>query len=84
MKLKKNFMVEVINDAPILVDSTGKWSGIVKCSKSMSIVIEKLQLGYERETIIEDLCKIFDAPKEVITMDFDEVISKLQSIGAIE
>lgn len=84
MRLSRKFSIEDLNGTPILMDTTGEWSGIVKCKGSIRVVIDSLQSGITKDELLRVLCDTYDAPEDVLKSDLEMVIKTLQSIGALE
>lgn len=84
MRLNKKYSIEDLNGTPILVDTTGEWTGIVKCKGSMRVVIDCLQNGITEGELLRVLCDTYDAPESVLKNDLESVIKTLQSINALE
>ena len=85
MKLKSNFLTHEIDGEQVLVDIENKdFSGIVRNNQTAAFVVDCLSQDTDIDSIVEEMYNTFDAPKEVIKKDVEEIIAKLDSIGALE
>lgn len=84
MKLKDDFISEEIDGRPVLVCVSDNWNGIIKCSRSMSVVIAMLREGTNREALLKALEAKYEVPAEILSADLERILNKLQCTGAIE
>lgn len=85
MKLKKNFVTQMIDDTQFLVPLGGEdFRGIVKNNSTAAFIVDCLKQETTAEAIVDAMCEKYDAPREVIAADVEEAIGKLRSIHALE
>ncbi len=85
MKLNKNFLVHKTgNDTIIVPTGNADFSGVVKGNKTLGAILDLLKKDTTEEHIIEEMMKIYDAPREIIESDVRKTISSLKGIGAID
>ena len=85
MKLKPNFLTHEIDGVQVLVDVENKdFSGIVRNNQTAAFVVDCLSKETDVDEIVDAMYNTFDAPKDVIKKDVEEIIKKLDSIGALE
>ena len=85
MKLKKEYIQHQADGECFLI-STGaaNFSGMVKGNKTFGAIVSLMQENTTEEEIVENMCKRFDAPKEIIERDVRKAIEELGKIGAID
>ena len=85
MKLKKGFeKYEILDDKVLINVENNEFSGLIKFNKSAEIIIDGLSKGLSRDKIINKMLQTYDAPKDQITQDVNEVINKLNECGILE
>ena len=85
MKLKKEFITYNTDGKQIMVSAdTSIFSGLVRSNETAAYIIDCLKEETDAETIIDQMLKEYDAPREVISGDVYMVIEKLNSIGALD
>ncbi len=85
MKLKDYFITQTIDDTQFLVSVGGKnFSGIVRSNPTAAFIVDMLKEGTTKEEIVDAMCAKYDAPREVISNDVEDVLNTLRGIGAIE
>jgi len=84
LKLRDDFIFEEIDGRPVLVCISDKWNGIIKCSRSMSIVVTMLREGTDREALLKALEGKYEVPTEILSADLERILNDLQCVGAIE
>jgi len=84
MKLKKEFITYDMDDKQVMVSTDTKlFSGMIRFNATGAYIIEYLKTETTKEEIVESMMKKFDADKEVISRDVQNVINQLISIGAL-
>lgn len=84
MKLNKNFIVYNSDGKTILVpDGSAEFCGIIKGNKTFGAIIELLTDDITEDGIISAMLERFDAPKEMISEDVKNILSRLRSVGAL-
>lgn len=85
MKLSKDFLLHQ-NGLERLVVSTGSaaFAGLVRSNKTAARILDCLAEGADREQIIDRLEQQYDAPRDRIAQDVDQILSQLRQIGAID
>lgn len=85
MKLKKGFeKYEILDDKVLINVENNDFSGLIKFNKSAEHIIDGLAKGLTKEEIVDKMTEIYDAPKEQISEDVDEVINKIRDCGILE
>lgn len=84
MKLKEGFITQDINGEQIMV-ATGnvKFSGMVRSNSVAAFIVDCLKEEITKEEIVDRMLKSYDAPREVMENDVENILSKLRSIDAL-
>lgn len=85
MKLKDDFIVQDIDDTQFLVPLGHEaFSGIVKSNKTAAFIVNCLKKETTEQQIVDAMCAEYDAPRETIAADVNEILSTLRSIHALK
>ena len=85
MKLKKDFVTQMIDDTQFLVPlGCESFHGIVRSNKTAAFIIDCLKKETCVEEIVDAMCAQYNAPREVIAADVEKVLNTLRSIHALE
>ena len=85
MRLKDGFITHEGAEEHITVPAGGlSFSGMVRSNKTAGFIVECLKDEVTEEEIVEKMLEKYDAPKERITRDVEDVLAKLRGIGALE
>ena len=84
MKLKDTFITHTANNEQILVDTSGKFSGIVRNNKTAAFIVDCLKEETSVEEIINKMIEEYDAPIEDIKKGVNDVLDTLRKIGALD
>ena len=85
MKLKSNFVTQMIDDTQFLVPLGGEdFRGIVRSNKTAAFIVDCLKEETTAEQIVDAMCAKYDAPRETIAADVEEILNTLRGIRALE
>ncbi len=85
MRLKPDFIVQDIDDTQFLVPVGHEaFNGIVRSNKTAAFIVNCLKEETTAEQITDAMCARYDAPREVIAADVNEILNTLRGINAIE
>ena len=85
MKLKSEFIVQDIEDTQFLVPVGHEaFSGIVRSNKTAAFIVNCLKEETTAEKIVDAMWAQYDAPRETIASDVEEILNTLREINAIE
>ena len=85
MKLKSTFFTQTIDGTQFLVAMGGDgFSGLVRSNETAAFIVDRLARETSRDAIVEAMCAEYDAPREQIAADVDEILDTLRGIGALE
>lgn len=84
MKLKDTFITHTANNEQILVDTSGKFSGIVRNNKTAAFIIDCLKEETSADDIVDKMVEEYDAPLEDIKKGVDDVLDTLRKVGALD
>ena len=84
MKLKDTFITHTANNEQILVDTSGKFSGIVRNNKTAAFIVDCLKEETSVDSIVDKMVEEYDAPLEDIKKGVDDVLDTLRKVGALD
>ena len=85
MKLKKEFVTQMIDDTQFLVPlGAESFRGIVRSNRTAAFLVDCLKEETTAEQIVDAMCERYDAPRETIAADVEKVLSTLRGIRALE
>lgn len=87
MKLREGFITHDIEDTQIMVatgDAAGLFCGIARANETAAFIVNCLKSETTREQIIVNMLSVYDVTEEQVSKDVDMVLTKLNSIGALE
>ncbi len=85
MKLNDKFVKHTVNGETVLVPVDGApFHGLVQGNKTVGAILDCLEMGADRDGIVDALCERFSGDRAVIEEDVENVIEKLRKIGAID
>lgn len=85
MKLNKDFITHETEGEQIMV-SVGNtaFAGLVRSNRTAAFLVECLKKEMTKEQLIETMLDRYDAPRETIERDVQQILSILRSIGALD
>lgn len=85
MKLKKDFVTQVIDGTQFLVPLGGEaFRGVVRSNETAAFVVDCLKEDTTAGAIVDAMCEEYDAPREVIAADVEKILGTLRGICALE
>ena len=85
MKLRKDFIVQNIDDTQFLVPLGHEaFNGIVRSNETAAFIVDCLKNDTTKDQIVDAMCLQYDAPRETIDADVEEILATLRSINALE
>lgn len=84
MKLKDEFMTHQSGDKQHMIDTSGKFSGLITSNTSAAFIVDRLHNETTVEEIVSAMAEEYDAPKEVLEKDVRKIVESLRNIGAID
>ena len=84
MKLKDTFITHMSNGEQILVDASGKFSGLLRNNESAAFIVDCLKQETTVEEIADKMYEEYDAPREVLEKAVNDVVSSLRKAGAVD
>ena len=85
MKLKDSFMTQEVDNIQFLVPiGTGDFSGLVRSNPTAAFIVDQLKQETTAEAIVDAMYEKYEAPREVIKKDVEEILNTLRRIRAIE
>ena len=87
MKIKGSFVVRDIAGDIVIVpvgQTALSYNGMITTTATGAVIWRALELGSDRESIIQNLLDRFDIDYDTAVADMDEFIAKLRSLGLVE
>ncbi len=85
MRLKEDFLVQMIDDTQYLVPvGDGSFSGVVRGNRTAAFIVDLLKEETTEDAIIDAMCSQYDAPRETIAADVTAILNTLRGVGALE
>ena len=72
------------NGEQILVDASGKFSGLIRNNESAAFIVDCLKQETTVEEIADKMYEEYDAPREVLEKAVNDVVSSLRKAGAVD
>ena len=83
MRLKESFVPHDSGTEQVMVDTSGKFLGLVRSNRTAAFIIDFLKEEHTEEEIVEALYEKYDAKKEVLAKDVRMVLDRLMEAGAL-
>lgn len=83
MKLKSTYIIYKNDDDYMMMDTSGKFSGIIHNNATAAFIVDCLRTETTKEEIIQKMLEKYDTSETEVSQSVDMIISKLQNIGAI-
>ena len=87
MKLAKGFLTHEMDGETVMAasgEAAKKFVGLVRANAAASLILECLKQETTLDAIADRLFAEYDAPREVLRSDAEQVIAQLRAIGAID
>lgn len=85
MKLKPEYLIQDIENTQYMVSiGNGATNRIIRNNKTAAFIVNLLQEETTPEKIVDAMCAKYDAPREVIAADVEEILNTLRKVNALE
>lgn len=84
MKLKDEFMTHQSGDKQHMIDTSGKFSGLITSNASAAFIVDRLRNETTVEKIVSEMEEEYDAPKDALEKDVRKIVESLRKIGALD
>ena len=85
MKLKPEYLIQDIENTQYMVSiGNGETNRIIRNNKTAAFIVNLLQEETTLEKIVDAMCAKYDAPREVIAADVEEILNTLRKVNALE
>ena len=85
MKLKEEFITQDIDGTQFIVPVGAEaFSGIVRSNATAAFIVDLLKEETTAGKIVDAMCAKYNAPRETIAADVDEILDTLRKINALE
>ncbi len=87
MKLRNGFITYNSGTEQIMVaagSASDAFRGMVRSNATAAFIIDCLKTEISREELADKLLARYEAPREIIVRDLDNVLNSLRKIGALD
>ena len=87
MKLHDGFITYSTGGEQIMVaagTASDVFRGMVRSNGTAAFIIDCLKTEISREDLLDKLCARYDAPREIIDRDLENVLNAMRKIGALD
>ena len=85
MKLKNEFITQEFDGEQIMVSAGDVgFSGLVRSNTTAAFIVNCLKKDTTKEEIVDIMLDRYDASREVIEKSVNDIVNKLQTIGALD
>ena len=84
MKLKDNFITQDINNTQMMIDVGSDFHGIVKSNATAAYIINQLKTDTTIDDIVHKMLDKYEVDEDTLRKDIENIIAKLNSIGALQ
>ena len=85
MKMKPEYLIQDIENTQYMVSiGNGVTNRIIRNNKTAAFIVNQLQEDTTVEKIVDAMCAKYDAPREVIVADVEEILQLLRKVNALE
>lgn len=87
MKIKSDFILRDMGDMSIVVavgESAQKFNGVINLNETAIFMWKELSKGCTRDALVESVLKEYDATRDVVERDVDNIIAKLKKENILD
>ena len=85
VKLKSSLIAHNIDGKQVMIDiDRNGFKGMVRSNATAAFIVDQLKTETTREEILNKMAERYDAPRDMMGRDLDEILAKLRQIGALE
>ena len=85
MKLKPGFITQDIDDTQFLVPVEAEaFNGILRSNSTAAYIVDCLKEECTVDSIVDKMCRRYDAPRATIAADVKDVLDTLRGIHALD
>lgn len=87
MKLHNGFITYNNGDEQIMVaagSASEVFRGMVRSNETAAYIIDCLKEETTQEALTDKLCARYDAPRQIISRDLENILASLRKIGALD
>lgn len=85
MKLKSSFITHDIDGKQVMIDiDRNGFSGMVRSNATAAYIVDQLKNETSRDEILDKMSERYEAPRDVMGRDLDNILAQLRKIGALE
>ena len=85
MRLKDGINTLDIDGTQFLVPAGAEdFRSIIRSNETAAVIVELLREETSAERIVDVMCAEYDAPRETVAADVEEILGQLRTAGALE
>ena len=84
MKLKKEYVTHNDGEQQMMVDTSAKFSGLVRNNKTAAYIVDLLKSEITEEQIVAKMLEKYNVEESVLKKDVRRILDTLRSVGAID
>ena len=85
MKLKSSFITHDIDGKQVMIDiDRNRFSGMMRSNTPAAYIVDQLKNETSRDEILDKMSERYEAPRDVMGRDLDDILAQLRKIGALE
>ena len=84
MKLKKEYVTHNDGEQQMMVDTSAKFSGLVRNNKTAAYIVDLLKSEITEEQIVAKMLEKYNVEESVLKKDVRRILDILRSVGAID
>ena len=84
MKLKKEYITHNDGEQQMMIDTSAKFSGLVRSNQTAAYIIDLLKTEITEEQIVAKMLEKYDAEESVVKQDVRRILDTLRSVNALD
>ena len=84
MKLRKEYVTHNDGEQQMMVDTSAKFSGLVRNNKTAAYIVDLLKSEVTEEQIVAKMLEKYNVEESVLKKDVRRILDTLRSVGAID
>ncbi len=84
MKLRKEYVTHNDGEQQMMVDTSAKFSGLVRNNKTAAYIVDLLKSEITEEQIVAKMLEKYNVEESVLKKDVRRILDTLRSVGAID
>ena len=84
MKLRKEYVTHNDGEQQMMVDTSAKFSGLVRNNKTAAYIVDLLKSEITEEQIVAKMLEKYNVEESVLKKDVRRILDTLRSVDAID